>query len=73
MFNYIKYLDEIIRPYMGWKIIGTKSENLPERQAFGLIISKGEKKRILWIESDEEGNDTGFLLVDSFNGKDNND
>jgi len=55
---------------VGWKISSVAIDKEADSDIFpeglyGLILTKGNKKKIAWILRDPEGNGKGFLEVES--------
>jgi len=51
-----------INSLIGFKIIGSCTS---EEGSFGLLLQKGSKKIVAWVDMDEEGNGPGHLNLQS--------
>jgi hypothetical protein len=60
---YVKHYGQLI----GWKVDGiavtAPDPDNPEGW-YGLVLTKGKKKKVAWVERDPEGNGSGFLNIE---------
>jgi len=63
-----KWEAEQAKRLIGYTIIGTTLT--PGTESFGLVIEKGGIKAVVvWVDSDEEGNDCGHLSIPRLPGE----
>jgi hypothetical protein len=52
------------RKIVGYKIVGiAQDDSDPDDIWEGLVLLKGTKRKIAWIQRDPEGNGSGFLSI----------
>lgn len=51
-----------INSLIGFKVIGSCTS---DEGSFGLLLQKGSKKVVAWVDMDEEGNGPGHLNLES--------
>lgn len=54
--------DNVVNPLVGFKITGAALDK--ENESYGLVLEKGKKKKIAWVDCDPEGNGPGWLQVE---------
>ena len=58
------FLDEYSK-IVGYKIVGiAQDDSDPDEIWEGLVLLKGTKRKIAWIQRDPEGNGSGFLSIE---------
>ena len=63
--NNAKYLESKMMDansgLLGWTVVGCGHDESCGITYFGLILAKGNKRKIAWVNSDAEGNDCGWI------------